>query len=388
MIKEDSTSTVAGNKTAKPFNASSIHLPGLNGLRAIAAMSVVLGHVTMRVNPGGAENFDFPYIIHVPFGGYGVTLFFVISGFLITYLLIKEREISNHISVRKFYARRILRIWPLYYAFITLCFIVLSIFHEPASMGVKQMWYYIFFAANYPFILGTGIIIIAHYWSIGVEEQFYLFWPWVVRISKNRLVRTSLIIFIVLFVVKTVFWILYGPHSFLYRLLNVTRFHCMMVGAIGAILYAKKNIYFEKIFCNRVTETICWAIFFIVGLGIIRLPAVVGQEVIAVVSLGMIIGQVALTRTIINLENKIFDLIGKISYGLYVIHPIVIYLMSKLFLHISVSVGIRYVLVYTSVVFFTIAISWISYTYFEKPFLKLKHKFAIVKSAASMKSGI
>lgn len=91
-----------------------IHLPGLNGLRAIAALSVVIAHSTQE----GISDFGLPWLFNIPLAGYSVTLFFVISGFLITYLLVNEFDRTDTVNVGKFYVRRILRIWPIYYLFI------------------------------------------------------------------------------------------------------------------------------------------------------------------------------------------------------------------------------------------------------------------------------
>ena len=170
----------------------SVYLPGLNGLRAIAALSVLIAHVSQE----GIADFGLPKLVNLPMAGYGVTLFFVISGFLITFLLIKEMRKTQTVSIGKFYLRRILRIWPIYYLFIIVSLSVFLCFGMPNQILVKELWFYLFFAANIPFITYQGIMILVHYWSIGVEEQFYLFWPLLVRISKSKLLKVALIIFI------------------------------------------------------------------------------------------------------------------------------------------------------------------------------------------------
>ena len=99
------------------------YLKGLDTLRAIAALIVVWGHIELLKRKKGFENLidkDF----HIPSGHLAVVLFFVISGFLITYLLVKERDREGKISFKKFYLRRILRIWPLYYLIILLSFLL------------------------------------------------------------------------------------------------------------------------------------------------------------------------------------------------------------------------------------------------------------------------
>ena len=353
-----------------------IHLHGLNGLRAIAALSVVVAHISQK----GIGDFGLTKLFDLPMAGYGVTLFFVISGFLITNLLLREFDKQGDIDIKKFYIRRILRIWPIYYLFIIICVTLFVILGKTQEIILREMWFYLFFAANIPFILQQGILILVHYWSIGVEEQFYIFWPWIVKISKTNLLKITIIIFIILFLLKIGFWFINGSKSFEYRFLTVTRFHCMMVGVMGAILFVRKN----EIFINKKIQLISWSLFFLMGMNILKIPALVGQEVIAFASLSMIMGQITIKKRIINLENRPCDFIGKISYGIYVIHPLVVLLLSRLFKNLNIEIKFKYVLVYFSVLVVTIILAWLSYSYFEKPFLKLKSKFSVVKSSNSM----
>jgi peptidoglycan/LPS O-acetylase OafA/YrhL len=359
---------------------SKVHLQGLNGLRAIAALSVVIAHISLE----GIADFGLPNLSDLPMAGFGVTLFFVISGFLITYLLLQEVNKTSNVDIKKFYIRRILRIWPIYYLFIFICVGVFFIMKKPLDFNMKEMWFYIFFAANIPFIFQQGIVILVHYWSIGVEEQFYLFWPLIIKISKNKLFKITVLIFFILFLTKMVFWWYFGHGSFAYRFLSVTRFHCMMIGAIGAILYFNKNIRFIKLFSNKIVQLLSWMLFLLMGLNFIYIPVVVSQEIIAIASLSMIIGQITVNNRIINLEKTIFDFIGKISYGIYIIHPLIILLISKLYKNLNFNQTLKYLIVYLSVVFVTIVVAWLSYNFYEKPFLKLKNKFAVVNSSNSM----
>ena len=132
-----------------------IYFPGLNGLRALAALSVVIFHLTRDF---GQFNLS-PYIFGTladgsPKGfamaGYGVTIFFSLSGFLITYLLLAEKK-QQEIHIKNFYFRRILRIWPLYYLYLVAVLIIIFYFGLHFNGGILLT--YIFFAANVPFIL-------------------------------------------------------------------------------------------------------------------------------------------------------------------------------------------------------------------------------------------
>jgi peptidoglycan/LPS O-acetylase OafA/YrhL len=356
-----------------------VHLEGLNGLRAIAAISVVVGHTTSFYS----FKFFLP-AVHVGFDG--VTLFFVISGFLITYLLLLEKEKTGTISVKRFYLRRILRIWPIYYLIFFVSFILSLNFSELGNFKTKESLYYLFFAANIPFIFTSGIQSVVHYWSIGVEEQFYLLWPVFVKLLKKLNLKTIAIIIVLLiiifFVIKATIWFFLGNSNFLYRFLAVTRIHCMLIGALGALLfmYKSKILYFLKYWWM---QAICWGVVLLMLFNVLVLPALLNAEFTAVLSLCLILSQVNKFPKIINFENRVFDFLGKISYGIYVIHLLVIFCFTLLYKHLHFSVLWQVIIVYSSVIFTTIIISYISYCYYEKPFLKLKNKFAVIKSISS-----
>ena len=353
----------------------SIHLPGLNGLRAIAAISVMWGHTFQKdFGNWGIDGFQLPVVAD------GVTLFFVISGFLITYLLLNEQEQSQTVSIPKFYMRRMLRIWPIYYLYLFIAVFATSTWHDP------NIWYYCFFTANIPFILSAGIWPIVHYWSLGVEEQFYLLWPWLVKLTKGK-TRRLLILAVILCVAwlacKWGLYLTYGANTS-YRFFAVTRFDCMMIGAIGAILYFMKNKLFTKILTNRTLGLVCFLLLLFSQPWISLFPAPVRPQLIAVLSIVCIASQ--LDNPIINLENRVCDFVGKISYGIYVIHPLLIFGLSALYrgtgLQLPAAASIT--LIYSIITATTIFVAWLSYKFFESPFLRMKNKFAIIHSQNSM----
>ena len=359
--------------------SKSIHLPGLNGLRALAALSVLWGHIYLpsmgNWGLGGSE-------MTLPVVADGVTLFFVISGFLITYLLLNEQQKSLTVNIPKFYMRRILRIWPIYFVYLIVALTL------TASWGEWGLGYYLLFAANVPFILSVGIWPIAHYWSIGVEEQFYLFWPWLVKWTKGkgrRLLVLALSVCMAWLACKFGAYLLWGTGT-VYRFFAVTRFDCMMIGAMGAILYYKRNTLFMNSFGNRwigaacllaVTFSLPWAEY---------VPAPIRPQLLAVLSLGAIMGQVG-CKPLISLENRVCDAIGKVSYGIYVIHPVMIWFASRAWssCHPQMSAVWSNILIYSGMTLAVYAVAWVSYRYLESPFLKMKDRFAIVQSSSTMK---
>ncbi len=368
------------------MSSKAIYFPGLNGLRAIAAIAVVVSHITLglgefKLEPNFFGTFQNGQPKGLAMAGFGVTIFFVLSGFLITYLLVAEKKIQP-ISIKKFYLRRLLRIWPLYYLYLTFALLVILIFG--LDLDIKSLFLYLFYAANVPFILHSTIPFIGHYWSLGVEEQFYLFWPWFNQKIKRLI--PAILLFIALLLGSKIFLHFLTPGSLLENIIQVTRFHCMMIGALGAILYDKENKTFIGLINNKITQTICWFAILLVAINKFHFASFIDHEIISVVTLCIIVGQINVTHRLINLDIKIFDFLGKISYGIYVIHPLVIFLFAKFINQFSIYQPYKYAVVYFSVVSITILLAYTSYTYFEKYFMTLKKKFEVVKSSASKES--
>lgn len=365
-----------------------IHFSGLNGLRAIAALAVVFSHTTQRLGEFGLDKFIFgQYADGNPkatlLAGFGVSIFFTLSGFLITYLLIEEKR-TGDVNIKNFYIRRILRIWPLYYLYFALTLITTFIFDIPYDK--TSLLFYIFLSANIPFIFGGQLPFLGHYWSLGVEEQFYSFWPWIVKKSKSIL-KITIIICVGLIALKIIARLIdiktiEGETSLFYSTIHVTRFHCMLIGAIGAIFYHQRHALFLKLTDNIITQILSWLIILLVAINKFHIASFVDNEFISVVTVFLIIGQIKKSHRIINLNTSFFDFIGKISYGIYVIHPLIIFYLSKIIVISNKAEILNYVLVYCSVFATTIILSYISYRYFEKRFLDMKDKFSIIKSAA------
>lgn len=357
---------------------SKIYLSGLNGLRAIAALSVILAHLSEQLVEKGF--FKRNYFGH--FGGYSVTIFFTLSGFLITYLLLKELEIQSKVDVKKFYIRRVLRIWPLYFFYI---FLVLMVMNFKVS---NTIWYYVFIIPNIPFAIhlatkaAVTIPLLIHYWSLGVEEQFYAFWPWLIKFS-TKIKRTIIIFCVAYFGLKISLSILHAPIVWQSILLH-TRFCCLGIGGVGACLYFENNkiVAFMK---KRIVEFLAWLLVMLFLMNQIRVFSIVNNEIISILVVVLIMNQIDNEKPLISLENKVFDYLGKISFGLYIYNPLVIYLLSIGFLQLDIK--LNYILKTCLIVVLNfsviIFVSHISYYYFEKRFLKLKSNYTTIQSAAS-----
>jgi peptidoglycan/LPS O-acetylase OafA/YrhL len=358
-----------------------IHFKGLNGIRSIAAIAVVFSHITISL---GEFNLN-PYIFGVENGkpkglllaGFGVSIFFVLSGFLITYLIQIEKE-HQVINIKKFYMRRILRIWPLYYVYLIITLLVLLFNYQ--KIDLSSLLFYIFYSANIPFITGKTIQFLAHYWSLGVEEQFYLFWPWVNKYTKSIL-RFCVVGIFLLFGLKMSLHIFF-PNTQLEQIIHVTRFHCMLIGALGAILYKSENKYLIKIIDTKIVQSISWFIIFLVTINQFHIASFVDNEIISVIALFIIIGQIKERNRIVNLDLRIFNFLGNISFGIYVIHPILIYLTSKIIGDLQINYIIKYLIIYTSITGLTIFFAHLSFITLERYFLKFKANYTIIKSSS------
>lgn len=363
------------NKSAYQ-QADRLYLPGLNGIRAVAALAVLFGHMWAPFGDWGIGSpaYDVPW----PSGP--VTTFFVISGFLITYLLMNEIGKTNDVSIGKFYMRRILRIWPLYYGYFVLSLIVVAAFKGEINSAA---WFYGFFSGNISHAIGIGIIPLYHFWSLGVEEQFYMWYPWMVKYNKKHILYAVCGLCILWLGAKL------GCYAFLgkglaYRILAVTQFDCMMLGAAGAIMYYRGTEWFIRLCSNRYVAIVAWILFFTSGLWAKYIPSPITNEVIAIVSLIVIMAGLVWKPI---LENKVMNYLGKISYGIYVIHPILLYIGTRT---VGTAIsryewaqnqgGVCFAIIFFTVTGLTILMAGLLYKYFEMPFLRMKDKFSVVKS--------
>ena len=359
-----------------------LYLPGLNGIRAVAALSVLFGHMWA---PFGDWGIGEP-VFRMPWPCAPVTTFFVISGFLITYLLMNEVGKTGDVSIGKFYMRRILRIWPLYYGYMVIALISVAAFKGEINSAA---WFYTFFSGNISHAIGIGIIPLYHFWSLGVEEQFYAWYPWMVKYNKKHILYAVCGLCVLWFGLKLGCYVALGK-GLAYRIFAVTQFDCMMLGAAGAIMYYCGTEWFMQICSNRYVAIAAWVLFFTSGLWTKYVPSPMTNEVIAIVSLLVIMAGLVWKPL---LENKVMNYLGKISYGIYVIHPVLLYVGARLMSGVlsqyegfEIQGGVCFALIFVGVTGLTIGLAALSYKYFEMPFLRMKDKFSVVKSTNDNKN--
>ncbi len=304
----------------------SIHLKGLNGIRAIAVLSVVFSHVFVNLNKFGLPKLKNGWEL----ANFGVTMFFTLSGFLITFLLLKEKAEFSTISIKQFYVRRILRIWPLYYFCLIITLLVMYFYIHDKITGVTC--FYLFLGANIPSALGLAFPLLTHYWSLGVEEQFYLFWPWLI---KKFSPLKAVVFFLILFMALKLSLRFLMPLSFAYQFIFLSRFDCMAIGAFGAILAYQRNNLFLKICFHPVIEIACLIVIVLIALNLLTVTDFLKHDLYSVATLVIIINVAFNPKTVISLDNRVFEFVGKISYGIYIYHIGIIFLISRFLLQDS-----------------------------------------------------
>jgi peptidoglycan/LPS O-acetylase OafA/YrhL len=360
-----------------------LYFPNLNGLRFIAAALVIIHHIEQAKFKAGFDGWWLTSHFIGIIGKLGVVLFFVLSGFLITYLLLHEEAMKGEISIKKFYLRRIFRIWPLYFLILSLAFFILpeinayEIFntHHFNSNDTPKILLYIFFLGNLVMISVGTVPFASHLWSIGTEEQFYIIWPVLFdKIKKNRIVIFILLI-IALFIIQSLLKLFPENSAWhqLSRFFDYFNIDCMLIGSIFAFLDYQKHVLVSYLKINALFYAVLLLTIVMLGFGVF-IPFV--QYQVYSVLFGIIILNLATNhKSGINIENKAMKYLGDISYGLYMYHPIAI---ASALLILSTTGNFSNLLLYPLVFAITIAVASISYKYFESYFLKIKNRFSIV----------
>jgi peptidoglycan/LPS O-acetylase OafA/YrhL len=358
-----------------------IYLPGLNGIRAIAASVVVIFHVDQYIKLFGVEPLGFG---NNGMAYFAVDMFFALSGYLITYLLLTEKLKFGKIDLRKFYMRRILRIWPIYYVAIIVTFILYQIgLLEPNSNVIYTFAMFSILLPNVAHAQGLDFVTMFPLWSVGVEEQFYAIWPLLVnKVKKLFIFLTVLVIGYLLFTVV----LKYSVHDNFKTLVHYASLDALGLGSITAYLIFKKHPITKLIF-HPLTQVVCW-IFLAVSLFYkpVHVYYYFDFAMHAGVYAILIANVSANPKTFITLENGIFNFLGKISYGLYIYNMIVIFLAAyflKDFIATLDSDLYKYLIIFGTSIGFTVLISYISYYQFELRFLKMKAKYSKIHSTNS-----
>jgi peptidoglycan/LPS O-acetylase OafA/YrhL len=365
-----------------------VYFRGLDAYRGIAALLVILSHTELIKKVKNFSHYvdNGLFIFHL--GGHAVTFFFVLSGFLITYLILIEEKVNLVIDIKAFYMRRILRIWPVYFVmifigffffqYINTSFLPIDIPKVPDDKYGISLFYYLVFL---PHVAPNSNPIAFQAWSIGVEEIFYLFWPLIFFFIKGERTRLYALIFIYIVLPLLKLSPFFFPNIEVLNSLKFffvkARFEDMALGGILALLLFKK--YIPKHFVLQLVLVVILLLFLILEL---KLPFSFESVLYPLLFGNLILFTIAHSLEKGILENPIFKFLGKISYGLYMYHVLAIYITANLFTSTFKDDSIQSKLfVHFIVVMLSILISYISYNFMEKPVLALKRKYSKLEQA-------
>jgi len=231
--------------------------------------------------------------------------------------------------------------------------------------------------ANIAYILKITIPSITPLWSVGVEEQFYLIWPFIVKKSTHY-IRVFTALILTYLIIKSLAYITLTPNSVIFKLIEITRIDIMFLGALGAYLVYSNHTLLKIIFRIEI-QIIAWAVLFIsIFYQPIHLISFLDNEINSIFYFIIILNISSNKNSIISLESKITNFLGEISYGIYVYHMIIIYTLSYIanLFHFHTN----YITTLLLIILSTILTSWLSYNVIEKPFLKIKRRYSVVKS--------
>ena len=363
-------------------NNKSKYLPSIDSLRALAVLAVIIYHVDVNYLPGGFL---------------GVDLFFVLSGYLISSLIIKEYRKTGSLNLYNFYIRRARRLLPAVYFMITVGLVVMVLFNEvllrkshlDAIFGYiySSNWWYIFHKLDYFDSFGAQSPF-KHLWSLAIEEQFYMIFPLLFllvnrkkkskdgtyKLNKNflyvvlGLILVSLIAHILLFDINNISRIYFGTD---------TRAFSLLVGVVGAILYPMERLH------AKVTpqQNMIYSVVSLVSIATLITVMIYTSEyntllyrggflLVAILGLIVIISsgkQHTLMSRLLSFKPVVF--IGKISYSLYLWHFPVLVLTTPVS-----EIGNPNIIFVILRVILTFALATVSYVFVETPIRKLGFK--------------
>jgi peptidoglycan/LPS O-acetylase OafA/YrhL len=351
--------------------AGRFYRPELDALRFFAFLLVLVHH---------GPKFPGPFNVIQEMGAYGLSLFFLLSAYLITELLLREREQTGDVSWKLFFIRRALRIWPLYFGAVA-AVIVVSLVRHQIYVSRLHLLAMVFFVANW---FGVGFQfgpLTGHLWSISVEEQFYTIWPPLMKLGGKRAILAASI---VVAAVAPVWMLIFSSRGWRLWYDTPVEFLFFAAGALIAI-WGHCGVP-ERGGVSRVL-LLALGIAMLAGaawIGPIGTDAISGIGLRAILlGYGMVMaGCVAIFFAALGLAGvpRWMAYLGKISYGLYVFHVAAMQLSLDFLARLRIPNSVDAVITDGLATLFSIAAAHLSYQYFEKPFLRIKDRFTLVQS--------
>ena len=370
------------------------HIPALDGVRGLAILVVMIGHFNLGFYP--VYRFESGLKTLIQTGWWGVDLFFVLSGFLITGILLDAKGSSHYF--RNFYVRRVLRIFPLYYGFLFAFFVLAPMLRPPTPGGPFEgwqasQWWFWSYLSNYQLLFPQWVrpYPLSHFWTLAVEEQFYLFWPAIVLLtSRKGLLRVCLFCIggSLLFRIW-LNWAGLNP-GMAYRL-TAARLDTLAIGAALAVLVRDPEAW------ARVRRNVRFVIpAAVLGVIALSIPTrgmaqssiemeTLGYPLIAIFGAALIVVAIDPARRATRLsrffQTRTMRLLGKYSYAIYVFHFPLAPVLERMGLTIQsfptiagspLPGAIAFTIIGSSISLLIALLSWHLY---EKHFLRLKRFF-------------
>ncbi len=358
-----------------------------DGLRFIAAFLVLFHHAASLTAQHGATLIT--QLDLFKNGENAVSFFFVLSGFLITYLLLQEKGIKEKITIRNFYIKRILRIWPLYFLLIIIALfiqpLVIDLMHIPYVMpyNLKDTWmYFVFFLPGMvTFYFGSHLL--EPLWSIGVEELFYLLWAPVFKYFNKYILPILLFVLVAkLFLLQLSHLGYFSPE--MAYLLRILQFESMAYGGIGAYLlfnYGKPLLNYTRLIQIMKLVfglSILGLIFFNSAIHFLLFKSNSHSDFEVFVKSFLFAGflfSLALTnKKILFLSSKPMVYLGEISYGIYMYHLLILTVLILPIHNLRLDLILQDSLFLGASILLTILIAGLSKRFFESYFLNFRKK--------------
>lgn len=364
----------------------------LDAIRFVLAIMVLLGHSMFDValNSFSSNTYFHDFTHGISNGSQAVAFFFVLSGFLITYLLLQEKENTNKINVQNFYVRRILRIWPVYFVVVIFGYFIYPFAKSLIgweTLITSHWWLDALFLGNFNSIyvhandlVGNHPMMIGITWSVSIEEQFYLVWP--LLFFANRKILPYLIFILLITSCVFIYTNLDKGHIIYYH--TFSRVMDLSIGGFVAF-FAFYSTYFLKFFKNLpkiaiISIYIIGTLYYIFGHHIAMIGSHLPQRIIlCIFYIFIICEQNYADNSFYKAGNwKFGSSQGKYTYGLYMLHPIGIQAALVMFkvLHLDNTTNFFYGIIYSTIsIVGGYILAYLSYHYLESFFLKLKTKF-------------
>ncbi|MDF2696000.1 MAG: hypothetical protein K0S65_4383 [Labilithrix sp.] len=377
------STTVRDGETSTEV-ASQKHVPALDGLRGLAIL-LVLAHDYNLVESDASRLARLLGVV-LDAGWLGVQLFFVLSGYLITGILLDTRNAKGY--WRAFLGRRALRIFPLYYAVLFAAFVVAPLLGHPPAGIENQIWFWTYLS-NWAEPFGRSVSVFPHFWSLSIEEQFYLFWPLVVRRLSPRALGAACFGLVAVALASRMVVRPTAIGEAAAYMFTVCRVDALALGALGALLVRSARAR-EAFVTHRTRLRLgALALFVLTVLATRGAPRTgvstqsFGYTDFALVFVVLVVDAVLAPKSdrLLALESWApLRAVGRYSYAMYVFHtplhvlvglPLVTRLTGG---HAELGIGasLGYVVLASATTF---AAAWLSYHLLEKHFLALKRRF-------------